>query len=192
MPSEWDKMLTGDLYAPLDPELVKARNRARDLCQDLNATREEQRQERGRILRELFGKGGDTVWMQPPFYCDYGTNIELGKRVFFNFNCVVLDVARVTVGDYTLFGPAVQVYTATHPLEAKLRRKQEFAKPITIGSDVWIGGGAIICPGVNIGSRTVIGAGSVVTRDIPEDVFAAGNPCRVIRKLSESTTGPCA
>lgn len=185
MPSEWEKMLSGELYAPLDPELVRARNRARDLCQDLNATREEQRQERGRILRELFGKGGDTVWMQPPFYCDYGTNIELGKRVFFNFNCVVLDVARVSVGDYTLFGPAVQVYTATHPLEAKLRRKQEFAKSITIGSDVWIGGGAIICPGVKIGSRAVIGAGSVVTRDIPEDVFAAGNPCRVIRDITE-------
>ncbi len=185
MRSEREKMLAGELYNPLDSELVRARNRARDLCQDLNATREQQQEERRRILRELFGAGGADVWMQPPFFCDYGTNIFLGKRCFFNFNCVVLDVCRVTIGDYTLFGPAVQIYTATHPFEAELRRSQEFAKPIEIGSDVWVGGGAIICPGVRIGSRSVIGAGSVVTRDIPDDVFAAGNPCRVIRPISE-------
>jgi maltose O-acetyltransferase len=185
MRSEWEKMLAGELYDPLDPELVRARNRARDLCQDLNATREADQDERRRILKELFGKGGDSVWMQPPFFCDYGTNIHLGERVFFNFNCVVLDVCRVTIGDYTLFGPAVQVYTATHPMNAALRRRQEFAKPITIGSDVWIGGGAVICPGVTIGSRAVIGAGSVVTRDIPAGVFAAGNPCRVVREITE-------
>ena len=137
-----------------------ARDRARDLCQDLNATREaETRSARRRILTELFGTGGETVWMQPPFFCDYGSNILLGERVFFNFNCVVLDVCRVTIGDFTLFGPAVQIYTATHPMNAELRRKQEFAKPIEIGSDVWVGGGAIICPGVKIGSRSVIGAG---------------------------------
>jgi maltose O-acetyltransferase len=110
--------------------------------------------------------------------------------VFFNFNCVVLDVARVTVGDYTLFGPAVQIYTATHPLDAELRRRQEFARPIDIGSDVWIGGGAILCPGVRIGSRSVIGAGSVVTRDIPDGVFAAGNPCRVVRSIADSDVSP--
>jgi maltose O-acetyltransferase len=185
MPSEKDKMLAGELYDPMDPELVRGRDRARDLCQDLNATREAQQDERRRILRELFGSGGETVWMQPPFFCDYGTNILLGERVFFNFNCVVLDVCRVTIGDYTLFGPAVQVYTATHPMNAELRRRQEFAKAIEIGSDVWVGGGAIICPGVRIGSRAVIGAGSVVTRDIPEGVFAAGNPCRVIREITE-------
>ncbi len=142
---EREKMLSGDLYNPLAPELVQARNRTRDLCQALNATREEQ----------------------------------------IDFNCVVLDVASVHVGDYTLFGPAVQIYTASHPLEAGLRRRQEYAKSITIGSDVWVGGGAIGCPGVQIGSRSVVRAGSVVTRDIPEDVFAAGNPCRVIRKISE-------
>jgi maltose O-acetyltransferase len=186
MSSEWVKMLSGELYDPLDPELVRARNRARELCRELNATREGQSEERRHILRQLFGQGGDTVWMQPPFYCDYGTNIELGERVFFNFNCVVLDVARVTIGDYTLFGPAVQIYTATHPLDAALRRRQEFAKPIALGSDVWIGGGAILCPGVRIGSRSVIGAGSVVTRDIPDGVVAAGNPCRVIRSISDS------
>lgn len=183
MPTEKDKMLAGDLYDPLDPELVQARVRARDLCQDLNATRERDQDGRRSILKQLFGRGGDTVWMQPPFFCDYGSNITLGERVFFNFNCVVLDVCEVKIGDFTLFGPAVQIYTATHPMNAELRRKQEFAKPIEIGSDVWFGGGAIICPGVTIGSKAVIGAGSVVTRDIPAGVFAAGNPCRVIRRI---------
>src|SRR6185369_11311624 len=177
-------MLAGELYDPLDGELVQARERARDLCQDLNATRERDQDARRSILKQLFGRGGDSVWMQPPFFCDYGSNIFLGKRVFFNFNCVVLDVCAVRVGDFTLFGPAVQIYTATHPLEAELRRSREFARPVTIGSDVWVGGAAVILPGVTIGSRSVIGAGSVVTRDVPDDVFAAGNPCRVIRPLS--------
>jgi maltose O-acetyltransferase len=185
MKTELDKMVAGELYDPMDPELVRARARARDLCQDLNVTREAQIDERRHLLKQLFGKGGDTVWMQPPFFCDYGSNVLLGERVFFNFNCVVLDVCRVAIGDYTQFGPAVQIYTATHPMNAELRRKQEFAKPIEIGSDVWVGGGAIICPGVRIGSRSVIGAGSVVTRDVPEGMFAAGNPCRVIREITE-------
>ena len=185
MLTEREKMLAGELYDPLDPELVAARDRARDLCQDLNATRERDQVERRRILTDLFGAGGDSVWMQPPFFCDYGTNIKLGQRVFFNFNCVVLDVCEVRVGDFTLFGPAVQIYTAMHPMNAELRRKQEFARPIEIGSDVWVGGGAIICPGVTIGARSVIGAGSVVTRSIPAGVFAAGNPCRVIREITE-------
>jgi maltose O-acetyltransferase len=185
MGTERERMLAGDLYDPLDAELVLARARARDLCQDLNATREADRVARRRILTELFGRGGDSVRMQPPFFCDYGSNILLGERVYFNFHCVVLDVCRVTVGDYTLFGPAVQVYTATHPMNAELRRRQEFGKPVTIGSDVWVGGGAVICPGVTIGAGAVIGAGSVVTRDIPAGVFAAGNPCRVIRPITE-------
>ena len=178
-------MLAGELYDPLDAELVAGRERARDLCQALNATREAQQEERRRILVTLFGRGGDSVWMQPPFFCDYGANIELGERVFFNFNCVVLDVCRVRIGSFTLFGPAVQIYTPMHPLDAKLRRQQEFGKPVEIGSDVWVGGGAIILPGVRIGSRAVIGAGSVVTRDMPDDVFAAGNPCRVIREIAQ-------
>lgn len=185
MPSEREKMLAGELYDPFDPELVAARERARDLCQTLNATREGQQEERRRLLRDLFGRGGETVWMQPPFFCDYGSNIELGERVFFNFNCVVLDVCPVRIGSFSLFGPAVQIYTPMHPLNAQLRREREFGKPVEIGSDVWVGGGAIILPGVRIGSAAVIGAGSVVTRDIPERVFAAGNPCRVIREITE-------
>jgi len=177
-------MVAGELYDPFDPRLVAGRERARDLCQTLNATREAQTEERRGILRELFGAGGDTVWMQPPFFCDYGTNIALGERVFFNFNCVVLDVCPVRIGDYTLFGPAVQVYTPMHPLDAELRRREEYGKPVEIGSDVWVGGGAIILPGVRIGSRTVVGAGSAVTRDVPDGVFAAGNPCRVVGELT--------
>src|SRR5215472_10822214 len=186
MRSEREKMLAGELYDALDPELVKARNRARDLCLALNVSREGDHEIRRNLCTQLFGKGGQTVWMQPPFYCDYGSNIELGDRVFFNFNCIVLDVCRVTIGDYTLFGPAVQILTPMHPLNAGLRRKQEYGKPIEIGSDVWVGGGALILPGVRIGSRSVIGAGSVVTRDIPDGVFAAGNPCRVIRVLTDN------
>ena len=178
-------MLTGDLYDALDPPLCRARDRCRDLCRRLNATHEDQKPERQQLLTELFGYATD-VWIQPPFFCDYGTNIVLGTGVFFNFNCVVLDVAPVTIGDHVLFGPAVQIYTATHPLRAAERRQGlESAQPITIGSDVWVGGGAILCPGVTIGERSVIGAGSVVTRSIPADVLAVGNPCRVIRTLDE-------
>src|SRR5215203_3377160 len=156
MPTEREKMLAGELYDALDPELVAARTRARDLCQALNAIRESDPDGRRAILRALFAAGGDTVWMQPPFYCDYGANIELGERVFFNFNCVVLDVCRVRIGDFTLFGPAVQIYTPMHPMNAEQRRREEFGKPIDIGADVWVGGGAMIMPGVRIGSRAVI------------------------------------
>lgn len=182
-------MLAGEAYQPMDPELVAARARARTLCARLNADLEtlepgnEAQRERRRIAEELFGAGGDSVWLQPPFFCDYGSNIELGERVYFNFNCVILDVCRVRIGSFTLFGPAVQIYTAVHPLDAAERRKVESGKPVEIGEDVWVGGGAIILPGVRIGDRAVIGAGSVVTRDVPGDVLAAGNPCRVLRPI---------
>lgn len=184
MQSEREKMVAGALYDPYDTELVAGRERAHDLCRVLNGTRDGEQDERRRILLDLFGSGGDTVAIQPPFFCDYGANMELGERVYFNFNCVVLDVCSVRVGDYTLFGPAVQIYTAMHPMNAELRRREEYGKPVEIGSDVWVGGGAIICPGVRIGSRAVIGAGSVVTRDIPDGVLAVGNPCRVIREIT--------
>lgn len=187
MRSEKAKMLAGELYDALDPELVADRDQARTWCQQLNATAEQEQELRRQILEQLLGSGGETVWIQPPFYCDYGSNIHLGERVYFNFNCIILDVCRVNIGAFCFFGPAVQIYTATHPMEPVLRRTQEFGKPVTIGSDVWVGGGAIVCPGVTIGSRTVIGAGSVVTRDVPEGVLAAGNPCRVIRLLGESS-----
>ncbi|MFO7321926.1 MAG: sugar O-acetyltransferase [Chloroflexota bacterium] len=182
MLSEREKMLRGDLYNAQDPELTEMRKRARKLLRALNASAEEERLE---IMAQLLGAMGEGTWIEPPFFCDYGTHITLGKNVFFNFNCVVLDVAHVEIGDNVLFGPNVQIYTATHPIDAETRRTGlELGKPIRIGSDVWVGGSAIILPGVTIGSRTVIGAGSVVTRDLPDDVFAAGNPCRVIRQLA--------
>jgi maltose O-acetyltransferase len=183
--TEQQKMLAGELYDVLDPELVAGRAKVRTLCQQLNAAPDGDEDLRRQLCERIFGKGGDTVWMQPPFYCDYGYNIELGERVFFNFNCIVLDVCRVRIGDFTLFGPGVQVLTPMHPFDAALRRKQEYGKPIDIGADVWVGGGAHILPGVTIGSGTVIGAGSVVTRDIQANVFAAGNPCRVIREVTQ-------
>jgi maltose O-acetyltransferase len=186
MKSERDKMLAGELYNALDSELTLARNRARELCSALSSTIEQDGEKRRRILSQLFGSGGDSVRMQPPFYCDYGTHTHLGKNVYFNFNCVVLDVCEVVIGDFTLFGPGAQIYTAMHPMDARQRRTREFGKPVSVGTDVWVGGGVIICPGVTIGSTAVIGAGSVVTKDIPDGVFAAGNPCRVIRDIDAS------
>lgn len=185
MNAELEKMVAGELYDPADPALVTMRERARAICWKLNATAETEQDLRGQLQRELFGTSGDQAWIQPPFFCDYGSNIHLGKRVYFNFNCVVLDVCPVYIGEHTLFGPAVQIYTATHPLNAEERRKKEYAKPIRIGSDCWIGGGAIILPGVTIGDKTVVGAGSVVmvTKDLPAGVLAAGNLCRVLRAV---------
>lgn len=193
MKTEKEKMLAGELYDAGDESLCRDRARCRDTLQALTATREEQQDERRRLLTALFGVETDAS-IQPPFFCDYGTNITLGHNVFFNFNCVILDVTQVTIGDNVLFGPAVQIYAASHPVSADERRTMlEFGKPVTIGSDVWVGGGAIICPGVTIGARTVIGAGSVVTRDLPSDVVVAGNPARVIRELpQESTDEPSA
>jgi maltose O-acetyltransferase len=182
--SERDKMLQGELYDASDPELIAARRVARELLQQFNTSKEGDDELRQRIHRELFGAIGEALWIEPPFFCDYGQHIRLGDRVFFNFNCVILDPAEVTIACDVLFGPAVQIYTATHPLDYRIRQQWlEAAKPIAIGSDVWIGGGAIICPGVQIGDRAVIGAGSVVIKDIPPGVFAAGNPCRVLREV---------
>lgn len=182
--TEKEKMLSGELYDALDAELSADRLKTRLLIKELNDSREDDTAGRQRILFELLPHAGAGLWLQPPFYCDYGYNIKTGEKVFFNFNCVVLDVMEVNIGSRTLFGPNVQVYTAMHPLDAKERATGlEYAKPITIGEDVWIGGSAVICPGVTIGDRAVIGAGSVVTKDVPADVFAAGNPCKVIRRL---------
>jgi maltose O-acetyltransferase len=186
MKTEKEKMLAGELYNALDPQLSAERLRTRLLLKELNDSREDQPELRLRILQDLIPNTGPDLWLQPPFYCDYGTNLVVGEKVFFNFNCIVLDVMQVTIGSRTLFGPNVQLYTATHPIQYQERASGlELARPISIGEDVWIGGSAVICPGVTIGDRTVIGAGSVVTRDIPSDVFAAGNPCRVIRALDQ-------
>jgi len=183
--SEKEKMLAGACYDALDPELVRMRDFARELLYELNLSREHEIDLRRSCVSQLFATGGDSVWIQPPFYCDYGSNIYLGQRVYFNFNCVILDVCEVHIGDFTFIGPAVQIYAATHPINASQRRSHEYGKPVAIGADVWIGGGAVICPGVSIGSETVIGAGSVVTKDVPSGVVAAGNPCRIIREISK-------
>lgn len=186
MKTEKEKMLAGELYDATDAELSEERLRTRLLIKALNDTREDETDERNKILKALIPGAGEGLWLQPPFYCDYGSNIKIGEKVFFNFNCVVLDVMQVTIGSRTLFGPNVQIYTATHPMNYIQRASGlEFAKPITIGEDVWVGGSVVVCPGVTIGDRSVIGAGSVVTKDIPADVFAAGNPCKVIRSLLE-------
>lgn len=184
MKTEKDKMLAGEMYNALDDQLTDERLKARLLIKALNDTREDQTEIRSLVLKKLIPNAGANLWLQPPFYCDYGTNMKIGEKVFFNFNCVVLDVAQVTIGSRTLLGPNVQIYTATHPINYKERASGlEYAKPVTIGEDAWIGGSAIICPGVTIGDRSIIGAGSVVTRDIPANVLAAGNPCKVIRSL---------
>jgi len=191
MKTEKEKMLAGELYNAQDPQLAAESVRTKQLLLQLNTTPADQPAERARLLRELLPHAGPGLGLNSPFFCDYGANITLGEQVFFNFNCTILDVTTVTIGSRTMFGPQVQLYTATHPLDAQERASGlEFAKPIVIGDDVWVGGGAIICPGVTIGSRTVIGAGSVVTKDLPDDVFAAGNPCRVIRHLKPQPATP--
>lgn len=183
MRSEREKMIAGEPYDASDPELKAARARARELCQRINAMPVSQPQARAQLVAELFMR--DTrILLTPPFQCDYGWNIAFGEHVYFNFNCVILDVAPVTLGSHVMCGPGVHIYTATHPMSARARRTGiESGQPVTIGDDVWLGGGSIVCPGVTIGAGTVIGAGSVVTRSVPPGVFAAGNPCRVIRAL---------
>ena len=180
--SEKEKMLAGELYDALDQQLSDERIKARLHLQQLNNAAADDTATMIAASRALLPNAGAELWIQPPFYCDYGYNIETGDKVFFNFNCVVLDVMKVKIGSRTLFGPNVQIYTATHPLDSATRATGlEFAKPVTIGDDVWVGGSVVICPGVTIGDRVVIGAGSVVTKDIPDDAVAAGNPCKVIR-----------
>lgn len=184
MKSEKQKMLDGELYNALDKQLSNERTHARLLLKRLNDSREDEPDLRVELLRQLIPNAASGLWIQSPFFCDYGYNLMIGEKVFFNFNCVVLDVATVRIGSRTLFAPNVQIYTATHPIDYHERASGlEYAKPITIGEDVWIGGSVVICPGVTIGDRTIIGAGSVVTKDIPSDIIAAGNPCKIIRKL---------
>ena len=179
-----ERMLAGELYLASDPELAAARVRARELTQRYNATAPAAEDERRSLLGELIGELGDDVWIEPPFYCDYGANLALGDGAYFNFGCIALDCARIELGPLTKLGPAVQLCAATHPLDPEERATRwELAQPIVIGRNVWIGGGAIVGPGVTIGDDAVIGAGSVVVKDIPPRVVAAGTPCRVIREL---------
>jgi maltose O-acetyltransferase len=178
-------MLAGEPYYANDPELEEDRSAASAWMVRYNATLSASDADRRDLLQELLAEAGDGVVIRPPFHCDYGYNIRIGPDVFFNFNCVVLDVVAVTVGARTQIGPAVQIYTADHPRDPTVRRTGvEFGRPIRIGQDVWIGGAAIILPGVTIGDNAVIGAGSVVTRDVPADSTARGNPARITAKGS--------
>jgi maltose O-acetyltransferase len=180
--SEREKMLAGELYLASDPELVTARIRARRLWQRFNLSAPDDAALRSALMRDLLGHLGDGSWIEPPFYCDYGTQIEVGEGVFINMNCVLLDPAAIRIGEGAQLGPGVQLLTADHPRDATERTAgPEYARPISIGARVWLGGGVIVCPGVTIGDGTTIGAGSVVTRDIPAGVVAVGNPCRVRR-----------
>lgn len=185
--TEKAKMLAGELYRSADPELVADTRRAQHVLTRYHATSDEETGKRVTLLRELLGSFGDGTVIRPLFACDYGYNIRLGRNAFINFNCVFLDCAPIEIGDNLQMGPAAQLYTAAHPLETDVRRSGlEYARPIRIGNDVWIGGGAIILPGVTIGDRSVIGAGSVVVRDVPAAKVVAGNPARILRDLEGS------
>ena len=179
-----ERMLAGDLYIADDPEVEELSRRAHDLTAAYDATTPRQGPLRRRLLEELLGSLGEETVIRPPLYVDFGSHISIGARCFVNFGLVALDVATISIGNDVQIGPNVQLVTPTHPLEAEPRRqKWEAAAPITIGDNVWLGAGAIVLPGVRIGENTVVGAGSVVTRDLPANVVAVGNPARVLRDL---------
>jgi len=181
--NEREKMLNGEPYDASDPDLTAARVRARRLTQRLGALDAADDDARNALLRELFGEAGSGSWVEAPLFCDYGTQIHLGARVFINAGCVFLDAAAITLGDDVQLGPGVQLLTSDHPRDAAERAAGlESAHAITIGARAWLGGGAIVLPGVTIGPDAIIGAGSVVTRSVPAGATAAGNPCRVIRE----------
>jgi len=182
--TEKDKMLNGEFYDPMDTELVTDRMEARKLLYSFNNSKPSDGIRRKETIKQLFGKTGAKIYIEPPFRCDYGYNIEVGENFYANFDCVILDVNKVIMGDDVQLGPGVHIYTAVHPTDPEERMsKTEYGEEIEIGNNVWIGGGAIICSGVKIGSNTTIGAGSVVTKDISENVLAVGNPCKVIKKF---------
>jgi maltose O-acetyltransferase len=182
--SEREKMLAGDLYDPMVDDLVDARGAARRLTDRYNATAADADAEREVLLRDLFGSVGEHPTVEPPFRCDYGDQIHVGDGFFANYDCVFLDVCRVEFGDDCLLGPAVHVYTATHPLDAASRREGlEYGEPVTVGDEVWVGGQAVLTPGVTVGDRSMVAAGAVVTEDVPPDVVVQGNPAEVVRRL---------
>lgn len=184
MKTEKQKMLAGEPYLAWDETLYAERIACRKILQQLNNSIPDSDEWKSAI-QQLIPNAKGEVYLEPPFRCDYGTNIHVGKNFYANFNCVLLDVNRIDIGDNVMLAPNVQIYTAGHPIEVKGRVEEgiEFGLPIKIGHNVWIGGGAIICPGVTIGDNSVIGAGAVVTKDIPDNVVAAGNPCKVIKQI---------
>jgi len=182
--TEKQKMVSGKLYVSSDPELVADRENARRIVRLYNQSLETEYARRTELLKELLGTTGANIWIEPNFRCDYGYNIHVGDHFYANFNCTILDVCEVTIGDYCLIGPNVQIYTASHPLNPTERNTgAEYGKPIKMGNSVWIGGGAIINPGITIGDNVVVGSGSVVTKNVPNNVVVVGNPAKVIREI---------
>ncbi|WP_300437852.1 sugar O-acetyltransferase [Christiangramia sp.] len=186
MASEKEKMLTQQPYLASDKELSQERLFAQKTCFEVNSLSPELLKERNTILKKLLGSTKDKLYIEPPFHCDYGYNITLGENFYSNYNLIILDCAEVKIGDNVMLAPNVSIFTAGHPIDAEKRNQGwEYAIPVTIGNNVWIGGNTVINPGITIGDNTVIGSGSVLTRDIPANVIAAGNPCKVIREITE-------
>ncbi|AUI70856.1 sugar O-acetyltransferase [Companilactobacillus alimentarius] len=188
MRSEKEKMLAGDLYVANDPELRSDFKKAKKLLREYNQTTEDQGTRRQEILKDLFKKTGNKLpSITPPFYTDYGCNTVIGDDFYANYECIILDIANVKIGDNVMFGPRVGLYTAGHPIDKVIRNEHfEYGKPIEIGDNVWIGGNVVVNPNVKIGNNVIIGSGSIVTKDIPDDVVAVGNPCRVLRKIDDN------
>ncbi|MDX8291305.1 maltose acetyltransferase domain-containing protein [Metabacillus indicus] len=186
MRTEKEIMLAGEMYDPQDKTLAEERIRARKLVRHFNETTETD-PERVSLLKELLGSTGDHVYIEPTFRCDYGSNIHVGENFFANFDCIILDVCEVRFGDNCMLAPGVHIYTATHPLNAKERNSgREFGKPVTIGNNVWIGGAAVINPGVTIGDNAVIASGAVVTKDVPANTVVGGNPAKVLKVIENN------
>lgn len=184
MKTEKGKMLAGELYRPSDLELTKKRENARRLTRLFNETMESEHSERTRLLKELFGSTGKDLNIEPTLRCDYGSNIHVGENFYANFDCVFLDVCEIRIGDNCMIAPGVHIYTATHPLDPMERiAGLEYGKPVTIGDNVWIGGRAVINPGITIGNNVVIASGAIVTKDVPDDVIVGGNPAKVIKEI---------
>ncbi|RYL94331.1 sugar O-acetyltransferase [Sporolactobacillus sp. THM7-4] len=182
--TEKEKMIQGKYYNAGDPELASDRLHARSLVKEFNDTGVNEKAKRTTLLKTLFGKTGEKIYIEPFFHCDYGFNIRVGEHFYANFDCIILDCAPVTIGNNCMFAPGVHIYTAAHPIDPEERiAGAEFAKAVTIGDNVWIGGRSIINPGITIGSNVVVGSGSVVTRDVPDNVVVAGNPARMIKKI---------
>jgi maltose O-acetyltransferase len=184
--TEKEKMLLGKLYIAQDKELTQDNKNARRLTRLFNQTSEDEFDKRIAYLKELFGSTGENIWIEPTFHCDYGCHIFIGENFYANYDCIIIDVCPVTIGDNVFLGPRVCVYTASHPIDAEVRATGlEYGKPVTIGNDVWVGGNTVINPGITIGSNVVIGSGSVVAKNIPSGVIAVGNPCKALRSITD-------
>ncbi|GLI08582.1 maltose O-acetyltransferase [Paenibacillus tyrfis] len=184
MKTEKEKMLNGELYLPADPELLQERANARRLTRLYNQTLETEESTRTELLKELFGSTGESIYIEPTLRCDYGYNIHVGENFYANFDCVFLDVCEIRIGDNCFMAPGVHIYTATHPLDPNERNSGvEYGKPVKIGNNVWIGGRAVINPGLTIGDNVVIASGAVVTKDVPDNVVVGGNPAKIIKQI---------